>query len=375
MSDDLDEALLERELDRAKADIFTHSDAAFLAPLMCSMSFHWDRDIPTAATNGHSVWFNPDWFLRMPRECRGTELLHEMWHPARGHMLRGIGRDQKLWNIACDIVINNGLDEQNRKFDETVPPWRGKQWIGKSEEEIYEELKKDASKRPEGDRYGPDGEFKPITEADIQKSLNNLVKAAHAAEMAGQPGAVPGSAKLIINKFLAPKIPWQSVFQEFFTDLIDEDFSWHTPNRRYTEMYLPSRYTDEGRLKHIVFFEDVSGSVKKRDLLRYNSEVKYIWEVFQPEKLTIVLFDTMIQRVIELTNGQQFDDIEILGRGGTHFGCVRQWIMDNKPSAAAIFSDMYATPMEPGPECPIIWIGVNTQVKEVPFGKFIKIRD
>ena len=56
---DLDYGELDRLLDIAKAALFTGKDAAFYAPLMCSMDFVWDTGVDTAYTDGALIGFNP----------------------------------------------------------------------------------------------------------------------------------------------------------------------------------------------------------------------------------------------------------------------------------------------------------------------------
>ncbi|MFP3693432.1 DUF2201 family putative metallopeptidase, partial [Burkholderia sp. SIMBA_048] len=83
---------LNRELDRTKSAVFLGKTAAFLGSILCSHNFVWSEEVPTAATNGITLWWNPSWFTKLPVETRKTVLVHELWHPARLHMLRLNGR-------------------------------------------------------------------------------------------------------------------------------------------------------------------------------------------------------------------------------------------------------------------------------------------
>ena len=365
---------LQPGLDRAKSTIFLNKNAAFLAPLMCSMNFLWDENVKLAQTDGVSVWFNPHWFLSIPKDRRGTELLHELWHPARAHFLRQGNRDPKKWNDACDYVINNDMDDMGYKFDDAYPPLIDHAYRGLSEEDIYEILNKQPKSNQKPNRWGPAGEMKPATPQKIAQAMGNLIKAQQAAIMAGQPGTVPGSVQQLIKDFLKPKVPWQGALYQWFTDLGDWDYTWSMPDRRSQDIYLPSLFEDEGRLDVINYYIDVSGSVNDKQVVQMNSEIKFIKETFNPRKLTVILFDTEIKKEIVFTEDDYFDQIVIVGRGGTDFRPVRKHIMDTKPTAAIIFSDMLVHPMDPGPTCPIIWIAVDSPVNSVPFGKLIKIR-
>ena len=64
----LDLHQITRELDKTKSAVFLDKkNAAFLGSLMCSLNFVWSRDLPTAATNAITFWWNPPWILRSER--------------------------------------------------------------------------------------------------------------------------------------------------------------------------------------------------------------------------------------------------------------------------------------------------------------------
>ena len=109
--------------------------------------------------------------------------------------------------------------------------------------------------------------------------------------------------------------------------------------------------------------------------LRFNSEVKYIQEVLKPQRLTLVQFDTCIQDVKEFKEEDPFDEIKIIGRGGTSFEPVRKHMLEHHPTAAIVFSDMWCEPMQPlDEEIPIIWVAIDNRTATIPFGKLIHIK-
>ncbi|AHB79485.1 hypothetical protein psb1_0067 [Shigella phage pSb-1] len=195
-------------------------------------------------------------------------------------------------------------------------------------------------------------------------------------KMAGgqMPGKGAGRMEEVITQFLKPVVPWQEVLMNFFTDIDDTHYTWARPNRRYTDIYLPSLEDDEGRLRHLAYFEDVSGSISSADSLRFNSEVAYVKSQFNPKKMSLITFDDVIQEEIDITEEDTFEEIKITGRGGTSLVPVRDWIIKNKPTAAIIFSDMYVRPMEELPfDIPIIWCVLNNPNATVPFGEVVHI--
>lgn len=370
----LDEYHLQRELDRTKSAVFMGKTAAFLGSLMCSLKFQWDENVPTACTNGKYIKWNPTWFLSLPADTRKTVLIHELWHVARLHMFRRGTRDPETWNHACDIIINNNLENEGYSFIDVE--WACKdQSVGDMvEEDIYDYLIKNnitPPPSPFGSLNDLEGSDDP---ADQQEVLHNIGQAIQQAKNAGQHTTIPNSVHEIMGKFLAPIIDWHIKLQRFFNALSSSATTWARPNRRYTDMYMPSRGMDESRLADIAYYFDVSGSVSNDQVRVFNSEVKYIKDTFNPEKLTLIQFDTGIRKIDVIRDIDDFNLIEVHGRGCTDLTCVRDHIIETNPSCVIIFSDLYCNPMKPLPkDVPIIWVALDTTVTTVPFGEIINI--
>ena len=376
---EIDEAVLERELDKTKGRTFLGKNAAFKGPLLCTLTFLWDDKIPTAATDGIRLWWNPQFFMSLLPQVRETVLMHELDHVALLHCLRRGERDPEIWNYACDIVINNDLDRDGYSF-EGLKPWMDHQFDGMAAEEVYDILMKNNIKPPpQSGSFGPsdgEGDMKPLSSDEQQQAVGNVVQAVQAAKQAGQPGSIPGSLETVLDKFLRPKINWHKQLIKFFTDLDQHKFSWRKKNKRFREVRMPSRVPEEGRLSELNYYLDVSGSVTDEQVIRFNSEVKFIKDTYNPKMLRLVLFDTRIQKIYEFKEDDPFDKVVVVGRGGTSLREVREHIMATKPSAAIIFSDLECTPMEPIPNCPpTIWVAIDNKSATVPFGKLIHIKD
>lgn len=369
---------LNKQLDKVKSKVFQEKNAAFFGPLMCSLEFRWSEEIPTAATNGIEILWNPSFFKEMPFNTNKTILLHELNHAARLHAVRRVDRNPEIWNYACDIRINNDLQNEGYSFEDSNP-WIMHQVDVKgpmAEEDIYDYLMKKAIPVPSSGSFGKgtEGDMLPLPSDKKQQAVNNVVRAVQQAKATNAAGSIPGGVESMLNEFLKPIIPWESALMKFFTDLLSEEYTWRRPNRRYQDVYLPSRFTDDGRLEHLMYFLDVSGSITEKEIQRFNSEVKYIQDTLKPQKLTLIQFDTQIQDVRVFEEGEPFSKIKIVGRGGTSLVCVRDYIEKHKPTAAVIFSDLYCTPMQKlKQEIPIIWIVVNSLAQNPSFGKVIRI--
>ena len=373
--------VLDKLLDRTKVELFYKKHGAgFLGSLIALMDFVWDRSIPTACTNGVFMAWNPEFFLDLDKETRVSVLAHEAWHVAFQHMDRGVGFDPEDYNSAADHVINNHLKDHGY-FMGGFPYLMDPKYKGMTTEEVYKDLHQ--NKPPGGNPINPQqGDFAygsnspdsikgGKTPEQIKKAaMGNIIDAHTTAKMSGGIGDLPGEVKQMIDSFMEPKVSWRELFYNFFSALSEPARSLARANRRYTDPIMPGKAKSTG-LEHIIYFLDVSGSISDSEIVQFNSEVKHIKEVFNPELLTLVLFDTKIQKVVELEADDEFEQIEITGRGGTHLGEVYNYINERVPSAVVIFSDLYVhIPPEP-PKVPIIWCCTGQPNAQVPYGTLI----
>jgi hypothetical protein len=86
-------------------------DHPFVGTVALNMPMTIDESIPTAATNGKQVKYNP-WFVNELTDEEVVFLVaHECMHPMLEHMYRLKGRDPMKWNMAGDYVINKHLTD------------------------------------------------------------------------------------------------------------------------------------------------------------------------------------------------------------------------------------------------------------------------
>jgi predicted metal-dependent peptidase len=373
----IDDYALQRELDRTKSRVFIKKNSAFLGSVMSSLEFKWDSSISTAATDGVSLFWNKDFFLSLPPDARETVLRHEIDHVAKLHMLRGENLDKEVFNQACDYRINNDLAVDGFSFvglEGALLDHSFDTDARLSEEEIYDILIK-RPRLPTKDAWNGedgDGDMKPASKDIQQKALQNVVRAVHQAKVAGN---VPGGVEDMVSSFLAPSIPWESLLFRWFTDQQDEDYTWQRPNRRSPDIYLPSKIIEEGKLDHLMYFQDVSGSISNENMRRFNSELSHVWNSMEPKKMTVVQFDTDIQKATVFEEGDTFDKMEIVGRGGTCLVCVRDYIIEHKPTAVVIFSDLECPPMDmAGINVPVIWVVLGNPDATVERGDVVHIK-
>ena len=360
--------------DRIKGQLFFQKGSAFLGRLLCDVEFEWTLDVETAAISPKKLYWNPNDFLFNCNEAtRISTLAHELLHNALMHPIRIGDRCPKIWNIAADHVINLWLLEHGFILDPQWFIW-DERFIGMSTEEVYDILIKEGGADKQPQRLA--GDVIPSeSPEDVHKCVASAVAAASAAKLAGQPGTIPGETPRVIEEFLYPKLPWNKLLANFFNELVEEEFSYQRPRRRYDDPYLPGR-TGRNGLSHLIYGIDISGSTfaEPRIIQRFFSEIKHIHEDLRPEKITIVTFDTVVQDVFELERDDEFSTFEINGGGGTDLHDLFELATKKEATALVVFTDLYVD-IPPKPNFPVIWICFQNDHAEVPYGNLVKFSE
>ena len=133
-----DKLALERVLKARTELILSHR---FYGVLVTNVDVVMTRSIPTAATNGTTHYWNPDFVHRLSQEELVTVQMHESEHDARHHGTRRGDRGPLPWNHATDYAINIDLVDQGRKFPSAEvlggDPLIDPKYRGMSAEDIY----------------------------------------------------------------------------------------------------------------------------------------------------------------------------------------------------------------------------------------------
>ena len=94
-------------------------DYPFFGNLALSLDFIEDYSIPTAATNGEAIIWNPDFVKPLSNDQKLWLLLHEISHVILHHAFRRKERNYQVWNIAADYQVNMFL---HKSVPQLPPP-------------------------------------------------------------------------------------------------------------------------------------------------------------------------------------------------------------------------------------------------------------
>ena len=352
---------------KARLWLMNHPGAAFFADICLNLTHVIDNSVPTAATDGRTIYYNTEFFMGLPASHRVGLMLHEVLHVACAHMTRVNGRQQGKFNRACDYSINIIIDQAGFQLPEGG--LLDYQYDKMAPEEIYGLLEDE----PEDEEPGDIIEIDSDDESLMQDIEDMLVSAQQASERAGdKPGSIPGELERQINKILNPTVPWTAILAGYFTRLARRTYDWKRPNRRFFTqgVILPSKAGH--KLCDGAIGVDVSASVLEEQFESTINEAADIIAQQDPDKLHFIQFDTRIAG--EVTVVEKLEDlkgIKFKAGGGTAIDPLMQWAKDNNPSWLIVFTDGYYDPPTIEPSCPVIWAVYDNKNFKAPFGKHI----
>jgi predicted metal-dependent peptidase len=367
----------DKMLEKAKIHLMMMPDTVFFTTILFSLETVWDDKIPTAGVDGKTLWINPDFFAKMPPDQRIGVLLHEVMHVALSHMTRRGERDHRIFNMAGDYIINNDLI----KGKYSLPPGclHNEDYAEMNTEQVYVELLKKAKKLNmkgcpglgEDVRYTKDAAENSAVEQEVADIV--MRAAAQAKALGSGIGNVPGEIMVQLDNVINPKLPWNVIFQNYMSKYAKDDFTWQKPNRRFLpEFYLPSAFSEN--MCSIAEAVDCSGSVSDQEFSYFINETRMIQETLKPEKITIIDFDTQINKVQEITQDTNIlQELQFNGRGGTDIRPVLKWAKEHKPEVLIVFTDgEFRVPDKAVfPECDLIWLIHNNPDFIAPKGEVI----
>jgi predicted metal-dependent peptidase len=311
--------------------------------------------LPTAATDFRNFYFNREFFEKMtPRQVEFV-VAHEILHCVFDHMMRNEGREKQIWNIAADYCVNGILKRDRIGDDPPVKFFYDRKYDNWSAEQVYDEIYNkydeeqlnqlgqmlDHHMDPEG---GKDGQPQ-YSKEELKKIRDEIKEAMIQSANAAGAGNVPGEIARMIKDMTEPKMDWREMLRMNIQSLVKNDFSFSRPNRKgqMTGAVLPGCNFDTSI--DVCVALDMSGSISDEMGADFLGEVKGIMQEFKDFNIKIWCFDTKVynEQDYDSYNGDEIDEYEIMGGGGTEFDCNWDYMKDHdiRPKKFIMFTDGY----------------------------------
>ena len=385
-------------------------DYGFYGILLTHMKFSIDEGCDTAYTDGERIAFSPKFLDDISDSELDFVLMHEILHVALQHCFRTGDRQNDVFNIACDIVVNSNIklskggDDKHitlRNYDTAMhltPD--GSEGSGFTAEQVYEMLidhckRNDLAVNPdagfdEHDKWnkkkggaggsagtGDDGYLSDLW---AQRTLD-AARAAREMDASNGRGTVPAGVDRIIGELTNPTVDWRTVLSDFVSEEIT-DYSFFPPDRRFSDsdFFLPDLNEKEDRAEDILFMVDTSSSMSGKMIAEVYSEIKGAIDQFGGG-LTgwLGFFDATAYEAKPFDSVNDLLSIRPRGGGGTDFGAVFDYVRarmsEPAPAAIVILTDGYC-PFPPESEAmgiPVLWIINNSRITP-PWGKLARIQ-
>jgi predicted metal-dependent peptidase len=380
-------------------------DHPFFGSLLFRLKGRENRSIATMATDGASLYYNPEFVDTLNSATLAGVLAHEVMHPALQHHLRRSKRDPRRWNEACDFAINPLLLDAGLSLPDGILV--DHRFRGMSAEQIYNLREAEAQPQPGGQKSASDGAgtesgetsekqgstneaTAPVTEGGIGQVLDAplpgeetpsveeqarewSVAVNQAVTLSKQAGKTPVGLDRTLEGAAEAAVDWRELLRRLWSDTIPADSSWMRPNRRHiwNGLYLPG-VVREG-VGEIAIAVDCSGSVNGRLLRLFEAEVCSILEGQRPQCVHILYFDTEVHKVETYQAGEPVH-LNPVGGGGTDFGPCFDWLDEHgiQPQTLVFLTDLCGTFPENEPAYPVIW--ASTERRKAPFGSVVPMQ-
>ena len=419
----------ETRIKRAHIALMKHPETALYSGVMLMGTTEVVDAQFTAYTDGVNKKYSRAFLETITSEskCRGL-VLHENLHVALKQVAFGVSmfkENQKMANLAADFVVNDIIENikgtvsgsQERIVELPDGAVYDAMFHNWSMREVYNYLKQHAKPNPNKGKGKPNpqggqgnepqgggtgdkddgndwdtvevnGKTYDISQQDEHdfekllegmsheqvKEINDSIDRAlrEGGMLAGRMGAkLPRS----ITDLLEPKIDWREALRDFVTSTVKgkDEFTWRRMNKRHmaNDIYLPS--VENETIGEVIVAIDTSGSIGSKELTEFATELASICEVCEPEKVRVLWWDTQVhgEQVFEGDYQNIAGLLKPLGGGGTHVGCVSEYIKKENLQAECVivFTDGYVEhDIKWEISSPTLWMITQNKDLDIPMG-------
>jgi len=332
------------------------------------------RLIPTEATDGTHLWYNPDFMEGLSLKQAMFEVAHEVAHCVLRHCgpeSRCGWREREKWKLACEHPTNFLCRDSGLivPADAVMLP----QYEAMCAEEVYAKMP-DPPKAPKGGcaGFGNQSGLPRDPTATTLTALDWQIAVQQAAEAAKARGSLPAGLEQFVKALGKSEVDWRSYIRRFIqTCQSADDYSWKLPATRYIPfgLYLP-RLLGE-RVGTLAVAIDSSGSTTSY-LPAFIREMAAIHEEVQPEQLVLLYADAAVQKV-ETYGPDDVLDCRVKGFGGTDFQPVFKHLEADPPLCLIYVTDLDGAFPPAAPPYPVLWVVPKGTTIKAPFGDVVEV--
>ena len=407
--------------------IVRRTKPVYAVPLL-TMPFKACTSTEIMSTDGKVILYNDKECSKLPLTDLCFVLQHEVlhkWgmHPRRSKEL-GAG-NHKLANIAADLAVNSLLIEQGESLPTSFGmcvPGMGKYShlpIGESFEYYYKALfgernqqgdpngqtdgdksksegegtstgdgqGGDDSAAGDGDPNSPAGECNKDDDAGLaddvipsgdQSELDNLKEVQAgiaAAESYGDQKSLATVKKLLGELTAKPKVDWKLRLKAYLNAASSKrKRSYSREARRCSQFILPAYRRDKTLCKTFIVV-DTSGSMDEY-LYTILDECLGIVSAYSDASLTVVMCDTEIQGVYEVSSKQDIEMIRAKGMpglGGTDMTPAFDYAIEHNAQLIICLTDMCMR-FPPRPAIPVVWGNLGRTGRNAGYGEVLEMK-
>lgn len=374
--DSATKAMAEKYMSEVRARLLLKQP--FYGVLLSMTDFIPESALPTLATDGIKIYYNPKYVMDLTEAERSGVLLHEISHCIYLHCnpSRRMNRDRKRWNFAIDYAVNIEIKDLGYTLPKKV--LLDDKYRNMNSEQIYDELPKDEKQL---DKLGGtmDTHIEPADGSEDWDDMEDKIISAF--EMTKDfyegkdHGKFPGGIKRWIEKMRRSKVKWERIFHKYVGQaLAKDDFSYHRCNRRMLpqDIYLPDLRNHI--IGNVVVAVDTSGSITPKIVEQFAAELNKISHLVN--EVTVMTCDAAIHEVVKIRKMEEFlSKINFLGGGGTDFRPVFRKVEEMKiiPELLIYLTDRYGTDYEKKPLYPVIWCVTPGGSMVAPWGQIVEL--
>ena len=363
----------------------------FYAHFIQNCEREFSKEVPTLGvyiTDKVHLVINEEFFVSQTHLERIALLEHEILHLVMTHLTRFKPKQALIWNIACDMAINQYIPNLPK---EGVTHLQFKLPPEMEAEYYYKEILKNAKKitissgssgKGEGDSQGSKGEqpdlqgaktlddheiwdksnankdlSKAVVKGTIQTSIKNIK----------DYGNLPGQVQQELNRILKDdSVNWKRELNRFVNraTIVKMALTRKRPNRRYAS-YEGNK--NEYKLKVLIGL-DTSGSIDNDTLASFFGQVERIKATGLD--LQIAECDAAVGKTYKYRKPPK----TVTGRGGTDFRPVFEYAKKYKPDVVIYLTDGYADKNWKS-KFPTLWvITPGGDTSRFKFGKVVEMK-